>query len=304
MSQRKKTKMPLGKLYLYTILATIVIVGAAAYVILKVTVFKNHTAAEKNFIAPFTVQFEGTQTDSQNILFIGEADGKLSALSLVRIDAVEKEILCVPIPAESVVQVNTKIKTLKEFYQQDDLKTMMTGIEVLLNTPVQRYCVLNREKFNSIINIVGGVQFPVPDDLYYENPETGEITSFSSKNTDAVLSGDDIRKIMTYPLYRNGKEYNTSVSGTLTALIINTLSEKSAIDDNVISDVFAVIISSEKTNITAEDYAISKNAFHYILSDVYHPATYLISRGDWESAERFNYAADFSACLLEYFNNT
>jgi len=294
--------MSVGMLYLITVLITMAIVGTFAYFIFKSVVFSPDVSANRYSHSILKTRYQPSEENSQNFLFIGVENSELNVLSLVRIDAFKSEVLCVPLPLESCVQVNTKASTLECFYEEDGLATLLSGVEILLGIPVSRYCVINNSDLNSLVSLLGGAQYPFPGDMYFQNPETGEVTDYKLTQTDCVLSGDDIRKIMTYPDYPSGREYNLSVTGTLTALLVNTFSDKAREDSGLIDEMFLQLMNVSETNLKQEDYDFNRTAFDYILTHIYNPATFLIPRGVWETPDRFVMSDDFLNSFREYFN--
>ncbi len=303
MSQKNRRRSTPVIVYFLTFLITATVVGLIAFFIFQKLAISSNSKASKNIDNATRVSYSPSAEYSQNILFVGLENDKPRVLSLVRIDTKEKEILCVPVPPEAVVQINTEKATLSKFYEKYGIKALMSGIELIFDIPVQRYCVFNDDGFKCAVRIIGGAEHPFPTDMYYENPDTGEVTDFKSGQTEgAVLYGDDIRKLMTYPCYTGGKEFGLSMTGSLTAQLANTLSAGAHKDSNIVDDFFGELINSSETNITHEDYAISRSAFQYVLSQVDRPATFLVPRGIWEKSERFVISDDFLDSFRDYFN--
>ncbi|MDE7303158.1 MAG: LCP family protein, partial [Oscillospiraceae bacterium] len=163
---------------------------------------------------------------------------------------------------------------------------------------IDYYMKLNNDSFGVLVDIFGGVDFDVPYNLIYSNPDTGEETIIREGN--AYLDSDLLRKVVTYPQFNSGEEYRAKITGVL----INDLINKN-IDDgfsNHIDDYFsAVINSTAETNFTAYDYEAQSRAMKYVASSDDRVCQLVTVTGAYNDNGNFILDENFLKSLTERF---
>jgi len=298
--KKKKSNFSVAAVYFITIFVFLLILSFVAYFILSQFVFpKVLDKDDKNIKG---LEYAPNKEDARTILFVGQDDNVLNLLMLVRIQPVTCEVLCVPVPINTIAKINTKETTLKNFYEKDGLTALCTAVENSFGTPVERYMVVDKNNFNDIVKAMGGISFPLPFDMNYENKSTGEITDLKSKDTNVVYFGDDLRKIMTYPLSQDMQDFTVNASGSIIAKLINETAKNKHTVINNLDSLFETLLNSAQTNISKSDFDLAKKDIIYILNKNANPASYDVPSGKWNKDGTFVLSSIFKAELKQYFN--
>ena len=110
--------------------------------------------------------------ESRNILLMG-TDGsneRTDVMMLLMINAEQDRIDLVSVPRDTRVNYEgdyVKINSIAEYGGVEDLMKTITSIT---GVNIDSYMSITFEGFRNVIDILGGVDFDVPEDMYYEDP--------------------------------------------------------------------------------------------------------------------------------------
>ena len=113
-----------------------------------------------------------SKPESRNILLMG-TDGsneRTDVMMLLMINAEQDRIDLVSIPRDTRVNYEgdyVKINSVSEYGGVEDLMKTITSIT---GVNIDSYMSITFEGFRNVIDILGGVDFDVPEDMYYEDP--------------------------------------------------------------------------------------------------------------------------------------
>lgn len=166
----KKKKRILLKLF-FAVLALVI---AALLVFLTVAWLKTLTIPVKTNFLIMATDEAGTRTDT---LMLGTFDKKTKGISLISIprdtyvtvddDSYNLMRAEYPQPAGKSMKINT----VHHFAGADHGVDMVCKeVERLLNTNIDFYVKVDFDAFRYIIDSVGGIEFDVPQDMYYSDP--------------------------------------------------------------------------------------------------------------------------------------
>ena len=217
----KGTKIALT--YLITILLTLVIIGGIGYWVLE------QIMAPKEEEQP-AVQLEQMMTaddyvpvfeDNKTTLIIFDSEKRMSGCSfmMARMIAQERYITVMPIPSDTYAKVGSTEDSIYEFYRLGGIPDAVKAAEAATGVKVDYYLKFNNDSFGVFVDIFGGVDFHIPYNLEYSNPDTGEETIF--REGDTFIDSRDMRKIITYPLYNSGEEYRAKMAGVAVSDLLN-----------------------------------------------------------------------------------
>lgn len=297
---KKNSNFSTAFIYFITIFVFLIVLGVISFFLVGKFVFPSHSEDDGTIVKG--IEYSGENQISRTILFIGEDDGTLNSLMLVRTQPLFKEISCIPIPVSTVAKVNTKERTLKNFYEKDGRVSLCEAIKNSYNIPAERYVVLNKSAFNELVKSLGGLSYPVPIDMYYKNPDTGEITNYKCDDRKTIFYGDDLRKIMTYPLHTTGEEFNINISASIITALLN---ENAKSKDRIIENLdrsFNDVLSLSKTNLSDNDIKIEKDKIIFMLNNTTSSATYKIPVGEWNKDGTFTLYKSSKNELRQFFN--
>lgn len=296
---KKGTKIALT--YFITIMATLIIIGGICFMLFRqLTAPKEPNAKAPDMEELTADQYVPDASNNKTTLFIFDSEKRMSGCSfmLVRLIADEQRMSIMPLPADTCAFVGGTEDSLYEFYRRGGAPQAVSAAENAVGLKIDYYMKLNNESFEVMVGIFGGVDFDVPYNLIYSNPDTGEETIIREGTT--FLDSELLRKVVTYPLFNSGEEYRAKITGVL----INDLINKN-IDDGFsshIDDYFsAVINSSAETNFTAYDYEAQSRAMKYVASSDDRICQLVTVSGAYNENGNFVLDEDFLRSVTERF---
>lgn len=288
--------------YIITIVITLLVIGGIGYMLLQEIMAPD---AEKT--PDFQLEQMATVNDyvadagdSKTTLIIFDSEKRMSGccFMLARMIADERHIMLMPLPSDTYANVGGTENTIYEFYRLGAAAEAVKAVEAATGVKIDYYLKLNNESFGVAVDIFGGVDFHIPYNLEYSNPDTGEETIF--REGDTYLDSRDLRKIITYPLYKSGEEYRAKMAGVAVSDLINR--NVSAGFSNYIDDYFSTIINSTvETNFTSYDYEEQSDAIKYVAENDENVCQLLTVTGAYDENSRFVLDENFLKSLTERF---
>lgn len=113
-------------------------------------------------------------SSKENILLMGVDKEGLHAdvIMLVSLDSKEKTIRVLSIPRDTRVEYSggryDKINHALAYENGEE--KVISLVKQITGMPIHYYCEVNFEGFRNVIDILGGVEFDVPEDMHYEDP--------------------------------------------------------------------------------------------------------------------------------------
>ncbi|MBQ7980420.1 MAG: LCP family protein [Oscillospiraceae bacterium] len=288
--------------YLITIILTLVIIGGIGYWVLE------QVMAPEEEEQP-AIQLEQMMTaddyvpvfeDNKTTLIIFDSEKRMSGCSfmLARMIAEERYITILPLPSDTYAKVGSTEDSLYEFYRLGGITDAVEAVESAAGVEIDYYLKLNNDSFGVIVDIFGGVDFNVPYNLEYSNPDTGEETIF--REGENYLDSRDMRKIITYPLYNSGEEYRAKMTGVAVSDLLNR--NIAAGFSNYVDDYFSTIVnSSVETNFTAYDYEEQSDVIKYVVESDANVCQLLTVTGAYNENSLFVLDEGFLKSLPERF---
>ena len=304
---KRPSQTPVFLVYAVTMLISLVVFGFAALVLLDVFVtqpkLEREAAADRSDSADEEYVEPDYSAARETILFIGAEGTDINAMSLIRVLPDEPAIKIVPVSPYTWTQVSGTEGTVASLFNAGAMSYLKQGVENALGVTVDKYIKISNEGWKKIVESLGGTDsYTFPQELYYRNEETGEITSFAQGPATRILYGDDIRKIMIYPLYENGSSTRQQVVGELSVALINSAcrNNSKAVISNIQS-IFNTIYNNSDTDITSKSFGEIREAYEHLIGSSSSPATYRLPSGSWDSRGYFIAGESCGAELAEYF---
>ncbi len=253
-------------------------------------------------LEPMTVlgSYEPTAKDSKTLLLILDAEKRESGscFLIARFLPTEKKIVLLPLPSNTLVADGEENSTLYNVYRNNGTKKTVSAVESSLNISVDKYIKFNRSSFSVIADIFGSIDYIIPYNLVYDNPDTGEATVI--KSGSRMLDSTDIRKVLTYPNYTQGEEYRTQCLGIIANELITKGTTNAASFADNLDDYFVAIINSDiDTDITAYDYDDIDNALKYVIRNSTAISSFILSSGSTNEDGQYVIDEKFLATLPE-----
>ncbi|MBQ8623231.1 MAG: LCP family protein [Oscillospiraceae bacterium] len=312
MAKKRASQAPVLFVYVVTMLVCLAIFGSAAVVLLDVFVTQPREQREreqqqqenKNEVVIEEVDY--TQ-NRRTILFVGAEGENVNGIVLLRIMPDTYSIKLVPVSTRTVAVIGSSTETIATHFKSGGMNYLKSAVEDTFDIKCDKYIKISNEGFNRLVEYFGGTSsYAFPQDLYYKDEITGELTSFTHGQATRTLWGDDIRKIVTYPLYEGGDETATQVLGEISTSLINGACY--TYKDNIINNmqnIFNTIFNNSDTDITSQDFKEQRDAYEHLVENAgLAVCSYRMPGGSWDVRGNFNIDEAFKAELKEYFELT
>ncbi len=306
MAKKRGSQASLLLTYVATMLICIILFGTCAVVLLDV--FVTQPAKKKqDALNGVSSSDEDAAVDysyaNETILFVGANGETLNAVALVRVKPQDGAVLIVPISKYTVAKVGDTSGTISGLFESGGMAYLKRAVENVFSVKCDKYLKITDEGWKSLVEYTGGTSdYTFPEELRYKNEATGELTSFSAGQATRTLWGDDIRRIITYPLYSEGEKTRVQVIGELSTCLINSAFTSNAADMKAnLTNIFNAIFNNSDTDITTKSFKEVREAYEYLLDNAKSPATYRMPRGTWGQNGYFTVDSEFVGELKDYF---
>lgn len=253
--------------YLITIFVGILIIGGGTFIFLR---HFGILGGEKELSEPTPRQITtSTYEDNHTILFIlDEPDKKASStFLLMRSIPKDKKVVVVGIPSNTIAIVDDRQQSIKSAYEQGGATAASSFTENVFGITVDRYMKLNSDSLIKICDILGGVTYPVSED----------IAGFNGDGSSQYLNAEQIEKMITYSMYRGGESERAYTTSSIVADMINQ-ADGVRVADNF-DNSFNTLVNMTDTDITAVDYKKHKVAIKNMIERGNSIATFFIMGG-------------------------
>ena len=274
MAKKKKTGS-IAVPYLLTIFIGIIIVGGGTFFGLRHfgIIDGDDTLPEPPKRQISTATYE----DNHSILFIYDEPDRRNSTSFLLMRSIpkEKKIIFIGIPTNTIAIVDNEQQSMLSSYETGGASGAVNFTNKVFGIDVERYMKLDSESLIKISDILGGVKYPVDED----------ITGFNGDGSEQYLNSEQVEKLITYTLYDGGEVERACVISSVFSSMINQ-TKGSRVSDNLDSSFNTLINMIDNTDITAGDYKKRKTAIKYMLENGTNIASFLIISGD-DSYEDF-----------------
>lgn len=135
--------------------------------------------------------------DPTNILLIG-VDGNEHAdtLMLLSLNRTRNSLAVLSIPRDTLIITDNQEKKISSLMDNGDAQKIVDAVTNNLEIPVNYYAMMNFESFRNIIDILDGVEFNVPVDMVYDDPEQN--LHISVEKGLQILDGEKAEQLVRY----------------------------------------------------------------------------------------------------------
>lgn len=287
--------------YVITIILTFVLLGGTAiYLYNKLYSDDNDkTSSAVDNSQNEIPKIEITSEFNRTLLLVLNA-GNLkedSVFVVARFIAPDKKLIILPVSGDTYTQINTEKDTVYNFYRKGGIIKVTSAIENALDIKIEKYIEFDKDSFQSMTDILGGVTFFIPYDLINENEETGE--SVVIRSGQQYLDGTRLRQLFTFKEFTDGEQYRSKIVGVSVAdMINNSLGERL---ENTLDTTFNTMINQVNSNITAYDYKYRKDAIVNCIVAGEYPVQYTLCSGGYNDEEQFVIDESFKENLKTLF---
>ncbi len=186
-----------------------------------------------------------------NVLLVGTDGGdKLTdTMMLVNVDMEKEAVSIVSLMRDTRVKMDgyhTKLNAIHAYHGMDGL---LAAVKELTGSPIHYYVKVDLDGFVDIIDYLGGVNFDVPQNMYYSDPTQGLLINL--KAGEQLLDGDKSMQLVRYRQYVDGDVGRTRVQQAFMQALI----EQHMTATNLIRlpEMFAEFAKYVETSVTLED---------------------------------------------------
>ncbi len=292
--------------YVVTMLFCFVIFGSAAVALLDrfVTQPKEQLEADRNQVTTAPVDEYDYSAFRRTFLFVNAQGEELGGILLIRVLPDDLSVKVVPVSEYTIATVGDTSGTIASLYKAGGMTYLYKAVENVFGISPEKYIKIDNSGFNRLTEYLGGTSsYVFPRDLYYKDEATGVLISYSHGPATRTLWGDDLRKIVNYPLYEQLGKDQLSVLGEISVSLINSACYTNYSNVNAnLQNIFNTIFNNSDTDITSKDFKEARKAYEYLTEDPISPATYRLPTGTWNSDyTKFTVDEEFKAAILEYF---
>lgn len=136
-----------------------------------------------------------------NILICGtDNDGyKSDTIILANLNTNDHSVSLLSIPRDTLIYCDYPIPKINAAYTAGGVENLKAHLAKLLGFPVDGYVVVDLEAFVEIVDLVGGVEFDVPVDMFYNDP-TQDLYINLQKGMQ-LLDGEHAMQMVRYRNY-------------------------------------------------------------------------------------------------------
>ena len=147
----------------------------------------------------------------KRILVIGSDKEKINAdvMMLVQLNAKSKTVDIISVLRDTMVKINGRTYKINASLQLGGEDFVVEQVEDLLGVKIDNYVFLNYEGFRKVVDAIDGVDFYVPQDMFYEDPY--QDLYIDLKEGQQHLDGDKAEQLVRFRRYPMGDVKRTEV---------------------------------------------------------------------------------------------
>ena len=136
-----------------------------------------------------------------NILIVGvDADGyKSDTIIIANLNANNHSVSLLSIPRDTLIYCDYTVPKINAAYTAGGITNLMSHLAALTGFKVDGYVVVDLEAFVKIVDLVGGIEFDVPQDMFYNDP-TQDLYINLQKGKQ-LLDGEHAMQLVRYRKY-------------------------------------------------------------------------------------------------------
>ncbi len=188
----------------------------------------------------YTFVLAGTNDDwNTDVLMVGGAD----------ID--NKSVSMISIPRDTQIDTDSKNMRINAVYGMDGPEELVAEMTRFTGVAIDYYCVINIESFTEIVDIIGGVDFYVPYDMYH--PDAQEEYTIDLKEGWQTLDADEALQLVRYRGTRSSDFGRIELQKDFMVACLQKVLNNFSV--STVLDMIDVIADSVETNMPANEMA-------------------------------------------------
>ena len=264
MEQEKERKRAKTRRILLAVVAVLFVIAAAVFVLWRSWARKPSVKTER----PALVNADGNISrgeDCFTLLIAGKdkAAGLTDTILLGKFDAKNHSAHFYSIPRDTCVNEDWTTKKVNQYYVtagggDAGVEAMIQGMKKLLGFRVDHYMIIDLDAFVEIVDTIGGVEFDVPIDMNYDDPDQ-ELWIHVQKGPQ-TLNGIDAMGVWRYrSTYVNGDIGRLDVQHDLLKAVVKQTLTVGNIKN--LDEIIAIINRRVETDLSSGNLAYFAEQF-------------------------------------------
>jgi len=186
--------------------------------------------------------------DFYTFVVAGTNDGYNTDTILVGgIDVKSHKVTVMSVPRDSMVDRQVKYRKINNAYGRAGVDEFRDELEELTGVYPDFYCILNLKAFTRIVDLVGGVEFYVPYDMYHEDG----VTVIDLKQGWQTLDGDQALGLVRFRGTSANDFGRTQVQRDFIAALLQQVSDRMSV--STVTGILEAVIKNLKTNMDVQE---------------------------------------------------
>ena len=166
-----------------------------------------------------------------------KGDSRTDTIMVASFDVDKKKVNIVSVPRDTILNKTWSVKKINSAYAYDGIDGLKDALKSVLGINVDFYAEVNLEAFIEVVDAIGGVEFDVPEDMYYEDP-TQDLLIDLSEGVQR-LDGEKSMELIRYRQYAMGDIKRISVQQSFMKAVFKQLLNIGNITKiNQLADIF------------------------------------------------------------------
>ena len=208
---------------------------------------------------------EAGETGAYNMLLIGtdSSDKLTDTIMVVRADFENNNIKIVSLLRDTRVKLGSGYSKLNAVYGRDGLDGLISCVKEMTGVPVHYYAMVDLDGFKAVVDLLGGVEFDVPQDMKYSDPY--QDLYIDLKKGRQLLDGEQSMQLVRFRRYADGDVQRTKVQKDfIKAIIEQKLTPAYLLK---LSSLFKTLSQYAQTNATLSDVISKSTALSTLAKD-------------------------------------
>ncbi len=259
---KKRKKESVAIPFLISMLISLLIIGLPVVKLYSHIIDKkvaNETSNENHIFSP-------SESNNFTSLIVFDVDDPAlrDTFVIMRTSVTNKKFTFVPV-SNNIISTSGKSKTkMADIYKNGGIIELKKAVESTFDIKIDRDITFNDEAFSLICDVLGGVNYNVPDGLRGLNEGI------------QYLSSEFIIKLITNK--KLAEEPRTVTVGNIASEMLTQTSGDRVVD--ALDYTFNKLINIVETDITSIDYTNQKEALIYLLTNNQFKSTYIVPDGN------------------------
>lgn len=210
---------------------------------------------EGRFVAqgyPAADKPEQLQSEPLHILIAGldQLGTNTDVIMALRLDGEHQTLRVLSIPRDTRVTYHGHTRRINSFYSSDGPQALEQIVEDLTGFAADRYVIVELSALIELIDLLGGVDFDVPQNMNYDDPTQN--LSIHLKAGMQHLDGQQVMELIRFRRYPMGDLQRIQVQQSLLAALI----EQKCTAENLskLKEIYQLIADKLETDLDAGDF--------------------------------------------------